>query len=344
MTGNRLRDTLAHCTPERTLKTFERAYDHSSRLIDQARSVVESFLDQRGLPKDQIVVVALGSVGRREALDASDLDIIPITAAPSILDHESDQALREAIRSELKIKVSRGKDLTRVTSLAELSNADTIGTEHDSAECLSRRIMVLTESVIVGGSFSLEGVRRHVLETYANATTTAGRHVHSFCNDLARYYRTLCIEYKAKVDVESKDWGTRNMKLRHSRKFWYFSSILASAVSMDVRRDGVERLLVELAKPPAHRIADAAAARSQLILPLVAQLFESYAWFLEFMANDEHRQALARVEHETRYQPMMANPFPALKYNSDLLHTRLVALLDAFDVVIRQRVLDMFLL
>jgi hypothetical protein len=78
----------------------------------------------------------------------------------------------------------------------------------------------------VSGSLEIEAIRRRILEAYAEERTS-GRHVLSFCNDIARYYNTLCIEYKAKIDEEGKDWCTRNMKLRHSRKLWYFSNILS---------------------------------------------------------------------------------------------------------------------
>ena len=47
----------------------------------------------------------------------------------------------------------------------------------------------------------------------------------SLCDDVARSYLTLCIEYKAKVDVYDKDSCTRNIKLRHSRNL-YISLII----------------------------------------------------------------------------------------------------------------------
>lgn len=343
MTVPDIRAELGDVVPPRTLDTLERARSNSSSWLERAQKTVDTFLAENGIARDKIVVVALGSVGRYEALDASDLDIMPIMDG-EVLDEALDRSLRDAVEKELGLKVSKGLDLTKRTVVSELKNPDYIGTDDDNTSRLSRRIMVLTESAAAGGGLSLDDVRRQILETYQSADRTSGRHVHSFCNDIARYYRTLCIEYKAKVDVHSKDWGTRNMKLRHSRKVWYFSSILACAATADRRDDAAGRVLAELGKPPIDRIIDAVKSRSAEALPLAGQLLESYAWFLEFMANPKHREALASVGHADRYRPSMDNPFPALKYNSDLLHTRMTDLLESLHPVLLQRVVAWFLL
>lgn len=344
MTVRDLKPLLGHIVPSRTIETLTRARKHSQDWLERVRQAVDDFIEARGLPADKIVVAALGSVGRYEALDASDLDIMPIVVDDEILNKELDAALRKAVQDALGVKVSAGEDLTQRTAVADLKNPEYIGTDDDSTSRLSRRIMALTESAVAGGKLSLDEVRREILETYHAADRTSGRHVHSFCNDIARYYRTLCIEYKAKVDVHSKDWGTRNMKLRHSRKLWYFSSMLACAATADRRDDAAKRVLVELAKSPVDRIVDAVSANSERALPIAGQLLESYAWFLEFMATPEHREALAAVGHADRYKPALRNPFPVLKYNSDLLHSRMTDLLKALDPVLQQHVIAWFLL
>lgn len=333
---------LTNLLPPRTLETLDQAHANSEQWLERARKVVDAFLEKNGVPRDKIVVVALGSVGRREALAASDLDLMPVMDG-NIMDEGLDKALRQTLRDELKIKVSQGEDLTQRTTTAELTNPEAIGTDDDSTSLLSRRIMVLTESAVAGGGLQLDDVRNRILSAYGEERTS-GRHVHSFCNDVARYYRTLCIEYKAKVDVHSKDWATRNVKLRHSRKVWYFSCILACAATGDRRDDKTKRVLAEFAKPPVDRIVDAIESTSKDALPLAGQVLESYAWFLEFMADAKNRAALEQVVHKERYRPSMENPFPTLKFNSDLLHTRTTALLEALHPVLLQRVLAWFLL
>lgn len=329
--------------PERTVITLKQASVHSSSWIEKTKNAVDSFIARNGIPAESIVVAVLGSVGRHEALHASDLDVMPITGGGYELPAEADVALRDAIRESVAIKVSEGKDLTQRTPMDELADPESIGTNDDSASLLSRRIMVLTESTAAGGALDLEAVRRKILTTYAEAHRTSGNHVHSFCNDIARYYRTLYAEYKGKVDVDGKEWATRNMKLRHSRKFWYFSTVLACAVTANLT-GGQDSVLRELSLPPIERLVNAISLHLPSALPVAAQLLESYAWFLEFMADPGHRDALAKIEHEDRYKCDLANPFPTLKFNSDLLHTRMLTLLDSFPPVFRHRLWSLFLL
>ncbi len=134
------------------------------------------------------------------------------------------------------------------------------------------------------------------------------------------------------------------MKLRHSRKFWFFANALAIARLATEVMAGEERFKDELTKrfdvPPALRLIQAAgeehAAR-------VAVILERYSFFLNFMSRYENRQALATIAHEDRYGDGM-NPYMGLKLNSDALHTEMMALLMELDGKTRQNVLDWFLL
>ena len=162
-----------------------------------------------------------------EALEASDFDFVPVTWDDATLKAyvSHDRPLRDELRKGLGVKVSAGQDLTSPVSITSLVEPDCIGGTKDNSGALTKRILILTESRQVAGGFDLGEIRRALLDAYASEDRTSGRHVLSLCNDIARYYKTLCIEYKAKIDDEEKDWCTRNMKLRHSRKFWYFANI-----------------------------------------------------------------------------------------------------------------------
>jgi hypothetical protein len=177
----------------------------------------------------------------------------------------------------------------------------------------------------VSGSLEIEAIRRRILEAYAEERTSR-RHVLSFCNDIARYYNTVCIEYKAKIDEEGKDWCTRNVKLRHSRKLWYFSNILSIVNVSEAHPLGsdayVNALLKVFNDSPVERITS---ALSKLQPIEVGHLLENYATFLQFMSKLENRQGLAVVEHDNRYEMELGNPFPAMKFNSDLMHRNMTA-------------------
>jgi len=229
--------------------------------------------------------------------------------------------------------------------VATLTDPDTIGGDKDDSSALTKRILILLESTQVGGEYSIEEVRKKILEAYAGSERTRGRHVLSLCNDLARYFRTLCIEYKAKVDVRSQDWCTRNLKLRHTRKIWYFSCIL-SVVSLAQEHAGgeaqyFEELLENFSLPPILRIAKVTGDSQKMA---VSRLFKHYAYFLEFMSQEKHRSALANVNHDKRYNAEIQNPFPGMKFNSDLMHHNMMQIVEGLNIHIRKRVFDWFLL
>ena len=214
----------------------------------------------------------------------------------------------------------------------------------DDASHLTRRILVLTEGRQVAGDYDLRSVKRRILDAYEDEERSQGRHILSLCNDVARYYRTLCIEYKPKADDEQGDWCTRNIKLRHSRKIWYFST-LVSVVKLSERYprggdDYGDELLRVLTESPVERLFEAFAATQNTEL---GKLLETYAYFLKFMSKDDHREALARVPYADRHESRLENPFPAMKLNSDLLHRRIVDIIEGMPLASRRRVFDWFL-
>jgi len=173
----------------------------------------------------------------------------------------------------------------------------------------------------------------------------SGRHVLSLCNDVSRYYKTLCIEYKAKADEQNKDWCTRNVKLRHSRKVWYFANILAISTLADLHPQGEEAfkqaLLDSFDESPIHRLAVAICHKQPLAF---GRLIENYVLFLEFMSKQTHRDELAKVQHAKRYDMTIGNPFPMMKYSSDLIHHEMMAILEEMGPAMRARIMTWFLL
>ena len=290
---------------------------------------------------------AVGSVGRKEALEASDLDIVPIAINADRLAKYNpvDASLRECLRNDLGIKVSNGEDLTKSTWLDELTEADSIGGASDSSGKLTKRILLLTESSQAGGTYPINEVRRAILAAYAKEERTSGRHVLALCNDVARYYKVLCVEYKAKIDEQAKDWCSRNIKLRHSRKFWYFANIMTVSTLADAHPKGEaefqEALLASFGAPPIERLATALARNQPLAL---GRLLENYSLFLEFMALSANREALKAVPHGDRYNMVLNNPFPAMKFNSDLIHGEIMSIIEELGPAMRSRIMSWFML
>jgi hypothetical protein len=261
----------------------------------------------------------VGSVGRFEALQASDLDFTPVVRTPQALEKfkPHDQPLRARLRDQLGVDVSKGEELTAPATLEELSNPALIGSKEDGSDKLTRRILILTEGKQAGGAFPIQDIRRKILEAYSGEDRSRGRHVLSLGNDLARYYRTVCIEYKSKVEGRDEKWGIRNMKLRHNRKFWFFSCVLTVVHLAETNPQGdepyIRGLLEAFDRPPFQRLFDAVGERLQ---GMAGRVVEPFAWFIEFTSDKERRAALEAVLWDTRYEMKLDNPFHAAKFNS----------------------------
>lgn len=330
-----------------TWAVLEKAHQYCGKTQEEVRSICDAFLVSRGQKLDEVCCVLVGSVGRQEALEASDIDLIPVLQSPAALAafQPHDKALRQEIQEKLHLKVSQGNDLTRCASLEELIDPESIGGEKDGSSPLTKRVLILTEGKQAGGKLPLNAVREAIMKAYAGAERSRGRHVLSLCNDIARYYRTLCIEYKAKVDDSDKGWCTRNVKLRHSRKFWYFSCLMSIVALADSNPQGnepyVAGLLEAFEKPSVQRLFNAVPEQQH---SSAGRITEPFAWFLDFMATQSHRDKLAQIAHDKRYEMTLDNPFPAVKFNSDKLHQEMLLLIDSLPAHQRRRILSWFLL
>lgn len=340
-------EEISKYIPDRASRIIRRAEIYSEILIENAKSSIDKYLDESNIGTSGLCFVVVGSAGRREALEASDFDFIPIAETTEILSRyvEHDQKIREIVANSLQTKVSRGEDLTKAVALSEIIEPDCIGGARDSSAALTKRILILTESQKITGELGIDTIRRKILQAYASETRTSGRHVLSLCNDISRYYKTLCIEYKAKIDEEDKDWCTRNIKLRHSRKFWYLSNILAVSSLAETHPQGsdayIDSLLQQFASTPCARITSALKCSHPLEL---GHLIENYAMFLAFMSEKTNREALANVDHSLRYDMKLGNPFPTMKFNSDVLHSTILRVIDGLPISMRDRIISWFLL
>lgn len=291
---------------------FARAKAYSGNLLEKCRSFFDARIAELKLDPGAICVAATGSVGRHEALEASDLDLIVISKLPQTpkgcAAEQTDllyKRFTEGLSAYLDIDVSEGRSVMGAVALDDLADSDKIGGDHDDRIALTRRTLVLTESAKAGGTLSLREVRRQILEAYS--PNEDNYHPLPLCNDVARYYRQLCIDYNQKHKTADREWAEKNVKLRHSRKFWYFTTgfaIVAAALSSrqegNERRwrmgDAHDRLLDALEQPTYERLpappGNVAAVRRELL--------SIYAAYLHKMSSSEMRKSLLAVPREQR--------------------------------------------
>ena len=245
-----------------------------------------------------LAVFAVGSLGRFESSAASDLDFAVVYSAGQV-DPAAAASLRHQLAAHLR---ARGHDVLDKTFRAPLELGallGDIGGEGDTNLHLTYRALLLTEGAWLANAAAAAEVTDAVFAAYAQGAISRGRFLSSLQNDLHRYYRTICVDYRFKVESAGKHWAIRYFKLRHARKLWHLANLALfcrAARLPDDERD--LHLATELPRPPLQRLA--AVLRAQGGLALCGELVRAYDGFLAALADPEIRRALDRVDYAAR--------------------------------------------
>ena len=246
----------------------------------------------------ELAVFAVGSLGRFESSAASDLDFAVVHARERVAADVADAARRE-LAAQLR---ARGHDVPDKTFRAPVELGallGDIGGEGDTNLHLTYRALLLTEGAWLANPAATDQVTDAIFAAYAQGAISRGRFLSSLQNDLHRYYRTICVDYRFKVESAGKRWAIRYFKLRHARKLWHLANLALFCAA--ARLDDVDRdlhLAAELPHPPLLRTA--AAMRALGGLELCADLVRAYDGYLAALADPELRRGLDRIDYAAR--------------------------------------------
>lgn len=254
----------------------------------------------------------LGSVGRGEASAQSDLDVAFIYDGRHLLREEAvAQRQRYLARLREHFDVPE-KTFVRPIEISELCHK--IGGMYDTNEQLTYRALVLTEGQWLHHSELAQQFVKQMFYAYTRPQTSRGKFLSCLANDLHRYYRTLCVDYRFKVEEQAKPWAIRALKLRYSRKLWHLSNLALQCWFVDVfDEDGAQRersLLEKLNLTPFEKLSFV--AQHFDCDELVEQLARSYNYYLLHISDGPTRRALLHLEYSARqqdelYQTLRAN-------------------------------------
>jgi hypothetical protein len=219
-------------------------------------------VDRRGalesLTRDSDVsVVLMGSWGRAELTSGSDDDYMVLVYGP---ERDSVAPTIDAVAEVLGAGATRPgpEDLFgKVVYSDDLKHK--IGLDRDTNANLTRRMLLLLESVPVVGEAAWRGAREAVLAGYLQDPIKDYRPPRFFLNDVIRYWRTVAVDFEAKFrDRAGRDFGLRNAKLRTSRKLLFASGLLPVLECDQLQVGDMQRFLSErFESPPTDRIAQA---------------------------------------------------------------------------------------
>ncbi len=284
-----------------------------ARLVDIRRALAE--LPASVLPRS-VAVFAVGSLGRFESSAASDLDFAVVYAGTAV-----PAEVATAARHELVARLrARGHDILDKTFRAPIELGallGDIGGEGDTNLHLTYRALLLTEGVWLANAAATAEVTDAIFSAYAQGAISRGRFLSSLQNDLHRYYRTICVDYRFKVESAGKHWAIRYFKLRNARKLWHLANLALfcrAAQLPDEQRD--VHLAAELPRPPLLRLCSALQDLGGL--SYAGDLVRAYDAYLAVLADPQLRRALDQIDYATR--------------NQEPLFTRMLAGAERFDL------------
>lgn len=327
---------------------------HSKEIFNKANGFLTS---KKSSLDEHICVFLVGSYGRYEADNkSSDIEWLVVydDARVSIQEANIFQAnITESFANLVgRKRLSIGKTFGEVISKSDLST--NIGGIADTSRTLTYRMLCLAEGTPLVKNTLYDDILNDLTIVYGGSHT-AGHRMLSFATDISRYWRTLRIDYKQKVDEQKKPWAVRGLKLRGARRYWYFSMIMhfiafgprldrnEGAVKYQIDKfdfEEVKEFMSGLSNNPTERII-LSSQKINIENQLLVNLLKIYEQYFEIISNFDIRKDLDLLDFEKRYDN---NDYLKLKKACIELHSCMSEIVINLPDFHRKQMIEMFLL
>lgn len=275
-------------------------------------------------------VAAAGSLGRMEASQLSDADLIIVLKDGT--DLNSDTA-RDAFNSVWTALNPLGLTEPKKTGVfsTPCSEEQLCGPEVGSAieelRIFGKRLLLLLESQPLLNEEEYDKLIHGIVRRYASQYVEADpRKEWAFLlNDLLRYFRALCVNYQWDFENDKQKWPIRNIKLRHSRLIMYSGLLFLLGEASKERTDKVQWLKDRLYLTPLERIAHVYHENLDWSFPRIAGLYNVFLSRLNDSGVRELLQIASEEDSEKHYdERYLKAQYADLKANSDALIAELL--------------------
>jgi hypothetical protein len=249
-----------------------------------------------GLPAG-VAVAAVGSLGRGELTEASDVDFVVLADGPDATPQHA-AAVAGVLAARGLRAPGPSSPLAKPVDTRRL--AAVIGQDAEGTRELTQRMLLLLESAPLAGADVHDRALDALLATYLD-DHVKDRHPPRFLlNDVVRYWRTICVDFEGKMSLrKGEGFVLRNAKLRTSRKLLFAGGLVPILECHAYAAAEVPAFLrAKLALTPAERIAAAALAWDAR--DAGAHALAAYAEFLSILDDPDARAALERMGRDAR--------------------------------------------
>jgi hypothetical protein len=275
----------------KSFPALEAARQLTVERIDARRELLETITFDR-----DVAVVLMGSWGRAELTAQSDDDYMVLvhgrereTVIPSI----DDVAAVFARDPDGFADPGREGIFGKVVFSDEL--CENIGLDDDTNRNLTRRMLLLLESIPIAGESAHAAAKQDVLTQYLQEAPRPFKPPRFLLNDIVRYWRTVGVDFAAKARRRAGEgWGLRNVKLRTSRKLLFASGLIPVLRCHELdTHEMADFLMAQLNQTPTDRLSDAFLYYNELSAG--ARVLDAYDKFLSLLDQDDVRSELERL-------------------------------------------------
>ena len=203
----------------------------SKQLLDDVCSRLEIERRKDLLLSRKTAAYLVGSLGRGEAGQLSDLDLFLLTTKVDRERSRLDDVEILACVIDINRCLSYGPfsndgQYLKVYPLDQMLKA--LGAPQDDSENLfTARMLLLLESQCVFNQSVYDNAVRKILDHYFRDHRGKNTFKPLFLlNDLLRYWRTLCLNYELTRDDPNRPWRKKNINLKFSRLLTVFGTVL----------------------------------------------------------------------------------------------------------------------